>query len=113
MANSRGVSLRRPLYWGSLLALVAAWFMFGGASGLAACQAATSPPPLDEFGTNGLSYFPPGYRCLYIDGNTVEPLDAAGWRAWTLVMGILLLLIYGVLSFVVRLSKWRTRPHAH
>jgi len=96
--------IRRIVYWSLLLALTVIWFGFVSADGTAACQAAAPRPPLDEFAAQGISYFPPGYWCLYIRHNSVEPFDAAGWIDWSVSLGIVLLLIYGALSFVVRLA---------
>ncbi len=97
--------IRRTVYWTSILALVVAWFTLTSSDGTAACQAGALPPPLDEFAPDGLSYFPPGYECLYITGqNTVEPLDAAGWIDWAVNLGIFLLLLYGAVSFGVRIG---------
>jgi hypothetical protein len=99
------VWLRRAIYWTALLALVVVWFTMASADGMQACRAAAPPPPLDEFATNGISYLPPGYECSYISGrNTVEPLDAAGWVDWGLSIGILVLLLSGAMSFVIRLG---------
>jgi hypothetical protein len=98
--------IRRAGYWASLLALVLAWFTLTSSDGRAACQAAAPPPPLDEYGTDGISYFPPGYNCLYIDGrNTVEPLDAAGWVDWSIGVAILVMIVYGALRFVAQLRR--------
>ena len=96
--------IRRIVYWSLLLVLTVIWFGFVFSDGTAACQAAAPRPPLDEFAAQGISYFPPGYWCLYIRHNSVEPFDAAGWIDWSVSLGIVLLLIYGALSFVVRLA---------
>lgn len=81
--NTLWMLIRRAAYWTSLLALVVAWFTLTSADGTAACRAAAPPPPLNEFGTDGIAFLPPGYECMYIDGrNSVEPLDAAGWVEW-------------------------------
>ena len=55
---------------------------------------------------------------MYIDGrNTVEPLDAAGWVEWSNSVGILVLLVYGAMSFVVRIGRrvpgWPSPAHDH
>jgi len=102
--------IRRIVYWSLLLALTVIWFGFVFSDGTAACQAAAPRPPLDEFAVAGISYLPPGYSCLYIRHSSVEPFDAAGWIDWSVSLGIVLLLLYGALSFVVRLaSRFRER----
>ena len=94
------MGIRRFAYWLALLALAVAWFFFLGADGTHVCSEAR---PGTEFGTGGTSWFPPGYVCLYIGGNSVEPFDAEGWATWAVELGFLALVAYGVLSFLLRL----------
>ena len=103
---------RRVFYWLLLLGLIGVWFFGTHSDGTAACRAAAPPTPLNEFAPGGISYLPPGYECLYIKQNTVEPLDAAGWFEWAVSVAILLVLCYGALSVVVRIGLRATDRRA-
>lgn len=105
--------MRRLVYWGALLAFGVVFFFFVLAdNGFERCAAAA---PRLESRYGGLSYFPPGYECLYTTRpNKLVALDQRGWMNWALAIGTGLLLLYGSLSFSVRMglrvSARRTPP---
>ena len=97
-----GMARRRVIFWGGVLSLAAIWWM-APADDYAACRKAAASAGEPEWSPHGLSLFPPGYECLYLRGDEVVPLDAGGWLGLIAQIAIPALLLYGLVSFALRL----------
>jgi hypothetical protein len=101
---------RRLIFWASLVSLVAVWWV-APANNYAACKTAAASAGEAEWAPGGLSLIPPGYECLYIRANEVVPLDAGGWLELVAQTAIPGLLLYGLVSFSLRLrGRYAAQP---